>query len=174
MRRRRRRFQALRQLRKARLPCTSRGNAPRPASYGGGKGDGPGLGDLAAAWERLPPLRLRSVGRALASGRIARPGLPNPKVLSSGRPKRLGGDDCPRYGFSAPHLGPTAIPYCVHALRRRCVSPQQAFVFQLRRERRRNRVTECGNVPPHVLGRQAAGNHRGDRGGAGAGCGGRH
>ena len=37
-------------------------------------------------------------------------------------------------------------------------------MFQLRPERRRNRVTECGNVLPHVLGRQAAGNHRGDRG----------
>ena len=71
-------------------------------------------------------------GNAKASGRIARPGLPNPKVLTSGRPKRLGGDDYPRYRFSAPHLGPTAIPYCVHALRRRCVGPQRAFVFQLR------------------------------------------
>jgi hypothetical protein len=39
------------------------------------------------------------------------------------------------------------------ALRRRCIGPQQAFVFQLRPERRRNRVTECGNVLPHVFGR---------------------
>ena len=71
-----------------------------------------------------------------------------------------------RLGIAAlrPKPTPGSGPYCVHALRRRCVSPQQAFVFQLRPERRRNRVTECGNVLPHVLGRQAAGNHRGDRG----------
>ena len=32
-------------------------------------GDGPGLGDFAAARERLPPLRLRSLGRTLATAR---------------------------------------------------------------------------------------------------------
>jgi hypothetical protein len=53
-------------------------------------------------------------------------------VPATGPPKGLGRDDGPRYGFSTPHLGPTAIPSGVHALRCRCVCPQQAFVFQLR------------------------------------------
>jgi hypothetical protein len=60
-----------------------------------------------------------------------------------------------RLGTAAlrPKPTPGSGPYCVHALRRRGVGPQQAFVFQLRPERRRNRVTECGNVLPHVFGR---------------------
>ena len=56
-----------------------------------------------------------------------------------------------RCRFSAPHLLRKAIPSCLRALRRRCVDPQQAFMFQLRPECLRNRVTECGNVLPNVF-----------------------